>query len=1222
MKLVRRIALSAVLCAGWLVLLVGILLWAAETSGMLAWMVRDVIAAETGALGADVRVARARLGWFDGTLELEGVTAGELARLDAARIELDLLAKGGPRAARIEIRGGKIVLSRALWNSVQRYGESVAQRGGIETSAVRWPTVVVEGLDLETRLASPQRLAIGRLDALLRADAKGEPELYGRLVPSFADAPASDSEICLFGAQRDSGTFEVRATGARLPLEADLLPREAAFETARSLDPHGVLHVDGFARFDLEGQSAPVGRLRLGLREASVLLSQGRHRLRDLAIDLQASWAPKSATQWADPDALEALATVRGSLDQGAFAATAVWGAAAGEGRRAKAWMHAPRLALDPALLELAGDSPALRRAWDALGPSGGCEAWIGATLPRGSDAIGAPRIGVQLRFAGDAGITYHGWPGSSGAFDQGFPLPLQRVTGDFVLGGDPTGRRAMRSGLFGLEGQGGGARIRARGEIRAPAFDTPADAPGADYAEIDLAFSTERLPVGEPVFAALAGLRGVVDPEATWAPFAPSAGDLAVDLRLTRTTAMPYVAVALDLGLTDVALRWRELPIDVTRANGRLRFRSDGVRDGGVAFALDGALATAQRVQVAGRFQTDPSLAKPADETSLDEIAAAAVTLERASLTGDDRRIFAEKNPEVGAILDEVAARGFVDVAFERVVERGATHARAEVVPRAPVELKPKQFEMITRDVRGRVLVVMPPGGPARTRLTPLCGTWGGAVDVAFVGSFPERSVAVFGAGIDPSSGALVGSLESALRGTASADAPLEASSLRAEGALDVVGELTFGEAQSASTSRYRVFLRDDALAASDGFRLDGLRGVLEYDGSALVGRGLRARLAGTPIDLARARFAPTDEGWRFEAEFAARALPVDDAHLAGLVAAPTRAALFGELEWKGSLDVTRGDLAIVGGRNGTRLELSGAIVPRGMSIKLGLPIAIADASAVVERFVLEGGRARALVRVADFDGEIAGRRLRGAKLLLTYVEPNLSIETLEGELEDGRIGALGEGAHRDGTAFSISLEEPYAFQVALDLADVEVAGLFRGLFPSNIATKGKLDGSLRLSGDMGRLLGISGSGSVQIVDSKLWSIPVFRALLGQLGLDDTAVFDRMSANLRIHDGRVEMTDIAVASTLINLVGDGRLEFDGALSYDLEVRYTLLDRLGPVTKMLYWMQNKLLSVAIRGDLARPVVLFVGPIDRLFGTGSDAQRELPLPPFSALPPRF
>lgn len=1222
MKLVRRLALSTVLCAGWLVLLLGLLLWAAETSGMLAWIVRDAIAAETGALGADVRVTRARLRWFESALEIEGLTAGELARIDAARIELDLFATGGPRAERIEVQGGKVVLSRALWNSVQRYGESVAQRGGIETTSVRWPTVVVEGLDLEARLASPQRLAIGRLDALLRADAKGEPELYGRLVPSFAEAPAGESEICLYGAQRDAGTFEVRATGARLPLEADLLPREAAFETARSLDPHGELHVDGFARFDLEGKSAPLGRLRLALRDASVLLAHGRHRLRDLSIDLQASWAPKSATQWADPDALEALATVRGRLDQGAFDATAVWGTSAGEGHRAKAWMHAPRLALDPALLELAGDSPALRRAWDALGPSGGCEAWIGATVPRGTDAIGAPRIGVQLRFDGDAGITYRGWPGSDGKTDQGFPLPLQQVTGDFVLGGDPAGRRALRAGLFGLEGQGGGARIRARGEIRAPAFDTPASAPGGGDAEIDLAFSTERLPVGEPVFAALRGLAGVVDPEATWAPFAPSSGDLAVDLRLTRTTDLRYVAVALELALTDVALRWSELPIDVARANGRLAFRSDGVRDGGVSFALDGALSTAQRVRVAGRFQTDPTLARPAGEAELDEISAVAVALERASLTGDDRRVFAEKNPDVGAILDEVAARGFVDVAFERVRERGATHAHAEVVPRAPVELKPKQFEMITRDVRGRVLVVMPDGAPARTRLTPLCGTWGGAVEVAFVGSFPERSVAVFGAGIDPSSGALVGSLESALRGAASADAPLEASALRAEGALDVVGELTFGGADAPQKSRYRVFLRDGALATADGFRLDGLRGVLEYDGAALAGRDLRARLAGTPIDLASARFVPAAEGWRFEADFAARGLPVDDAHLAGLVAAPAREALFGELEWKGSLDVTRGDLAIVGGRDGTRLELSGAIVPRGMSIKLGLPIVISDARAVVERFVLEGGRARALVRVEDFDGEIAGRRLRDATLLLTYVEPNLSIETLDGELEGGRIGALGEGAQRDGTAFSISLEEPYAFQVALDLEGVEVAGLFRGLFPSNIATKGVLDGRLRLSGDMGRLLGISGSGSVQIVDSKLWSIPVFRALLGQLGLDDTAVFDRMSTNLRIHDGRVEMSDIAVASTLINLVGDGRLEFDGAIRYDLEVRYTLLDRLGPVTKMLYWMQNKLLSVAIRGDLARPVVLFVGPIDRLFGTGSDAPRELPLPPFSSLPPRF
>ena len=50
--------------------------------------------------------------------------------------------------------------------------------------------------------------------------------------------------------------------------------------------------------------------------------------------------------------------------------------------------------------------------------------------------------------------------------------------------------------------------------------------------------------------------------------------------------------------------------------------------------------------------------------------------------------------------------------------------------------------------------------------------------------------------------------------------------------------------------------------------------------------------------------------------------------------------------------------------------------------------------------------------------------------------------------------------------------------------------------------------------------MLAIQGSGSVQVAESRLWSVPVFRALFSQLGLDDQAVFDMMGANLRIKNG------------------------------------------------------------------------------------------------------
>jgi hypothetical protein len=57
------------------------------------------------------------------------------------------------------------------------------------------------------------------------------------------------------------------------------------------------------------------------------------------------------------------------------------------------------------------------------------------------------------------------------------------------------------------------------------------------------------------------------------------------------------------------------------------------------------------------------------------------------------------------------------------------------------------------------------------------------------------------------------------------------------------------------------------------------------------------------------------------------------------------------------------------------------------------------------------------------------------------------------------------------------------------------------------------------------------------------------------------------------------------------------------------------------VTRLWYWIQNNLLSVSVRGDMARPQVVFKGALSFL-GSSEKKKRELPLPSLSPLPPRF
>jgi hypothetical protein len=143
-----------------------------------------------------------------------------------------------------------------------------------------------------------------------------------------------------------------------------------------------------------------------------------------------------------------------------------------------------------------------------------------------------------------------------------------------------------------------------------------------------------------------------------------------------------------------------------------------------------------------------------------------------------------------------------------------------------------------------------------------------------------------------------------------------------------------------------------------------------------------------------------------------------------------------------------------------------------------------------------------------------------------------------------------------------------------------------------------------------------------IELQDSTLWSIPVMRDLFSQLGFDQTAVFDDMKTRFALQNGVIEMNAIEVRSPLLALVGDGTLDLDGRLHHDLRVQYSLVDKLGPLTRLVYFVQNNLLRVSVRGDMSRPRVVLQGALAFFQSLRADKARDLPLPGFSPLPERF
>jgi len=1252
MSILARMFAGLLAVAGWLVLTIATLLWFGEESGLIAHLVRGVAARELGAHGDDLKLEGVRFRWFDRAIEIDRVLlgpGGEMANLRDVRIELAGAQDQGSLVRRIEVLSGRLRFSPALANGLQRYSEQIAGTTAGSAGQAAMPTVQVEALDLEVVSRRWGVLPIGRLDVLARANARGAPEIFGRIVPALSARVGEPGEIYVSGTMSEERTLSLRANATRLPLGVDGLPPDEDLDVLRAFEPIGLLELQVDARIPLDG-GEPRGELRLALQRGSARLQAGKQRFESVRVDVEAHWSPKELADWRELDTWHGLARATGTWNGTAFDATALLGEEAGAEHALELWGRLLDLPVEPALLTTLDAGPLATRIWNGLDPRGRTEAWVGVHVPRerGERTLAeAASVFALARPSGALSLTYWGMSkDEKGAFDEGFPLPLERVSGEIAFVLDPERRHRWSIALLDLVGAAGDGSIRAHGVVEAPPRDVDPNLPTADYAEMDLDIATDRLPVDARLRAALSGLAGPVPPPTTWGPFQPDGGEIGVTLRLYREARLSWLATDLEVALRGVSLAWDQLPVPVQRADGTLLFRSDGSADRALSVALEGSLRTAQKARVALRSRTlggeHASAAAP-----LDEVSVAAIDIDRVALTGDDRRILIEGVPGMGEALDELSPRGFADIHYERVGWDPARplDVRAEVTPLAPAQIVPKRFPLTASEVRGRALYTGREGAgvsEADVRLAPLLASLPDGSVVALGARLPGGSVTILAAGVDPANKALLGAVGGLVGPRASDDpgegtrALFDSSALAFTGRLDLAAEipLSMGAADAstvpddaplraaAGEGSWRFFLRGSKLATTTGFQLDDLRGELELEQSVLFGTGLEARLAGTRVALDDVRFAASADGWKLETGFDARDVPLDRAHLAGFFDVGTLDALLDDFAWKGRFDFTDGRLAITIPPQGeTRLELSGELEPHAMSVSMGLPLEIESASVHLDRLVREDGKVRALATIEGLSGRLASRELRNARMVLTYVEPALSIETLVGDLEGGSLRPLGAGAERAGTPFWIALEKPFPFQVALDLNDVDVEGLLRGLFPSGIATRGKVDAELRLAGDLEQLLDIEGTGSVRLRQSRLWSVPVFRALFGQLGLDDTATFDSMYTNVKIRDGVVEMDDILLRSPLLQLVGSGTLDFDGRLAHDLEVRYALVDNLGPLTRMIYWIQNELLSVSIRGDMGRPIVVIQNPLRRLFG-GSGDYRALPTPGYAPLPPRF
>ncbi len=1238
---------------GWALLVTVVAVQVIERSGLATRWAEGWLQARLGSMGADLALAEVDVRWMEPAVVFTGFAVtdhGELLAADEVRVSLDLFGEGGARVSHVEVRGGRVRYGPRLVNSLRGLFDlsPVGVRTPEEDRAPRpLPSMRVRGLALALEGPDGAAVPVGELAFDLDANSTEDAELRGRFRP-VARKGYRDPEVHVRGRALPGGRLSVESWGRDIDLAAWAVPEVPALETLAQLEPRGTLSLSSSGSFSLTGRDEPEGRLRVSLAGGAVALPFEGQRVEEVDVELALEYAPTGEQTLWTPDAWSGRGTLAGRWEGHRFDGGVRVGRASTPGTHLEQWTRLEAMPLGDPLLELLGKP----RELNAVDTSAEAEGHVDLTVALRlfddwtPDAPPLSHLETLAVFedAGDIEMSWLGVPRLDGKPPFGFPMParVESARGAFAY----TPRLARRNYVgLNVSGRHKGGPVDLRFYTWSPRVDLSPLAPGYGMMEMDLLIESEGIAVDDDLRVALSRLGDIRPALTAWDDYAPRGGVSAGQLRVSSRAEFPFPVTHVRVQLDGLAITPRLFPVAFERVSGRLEVLSDGDEEVAVRFDADGSVTGGDRVRLQGRLRapTDSRNADGPPELEVAQLRASAVDFE-----GPVRPVLDDFLPDVGAVIDEYAPQGRADLTATLLRRRGAAAREFafRIAPSGNVSVTPVAFPVRADAVRGGVLVraevpLDPAVKPAvTTRVPVLRGEWPGHITVSFRGDFLPGEPGEFrlrGAGLRlftdddgrrrPT--AFLQQLDATLAGATGAGLieAAEEESISVVGNIDFETRADFSRAvPGAVPGEHRFHLRGARLDAGSGMHLDDITGYFDVADGAVSGGALSGTFAETQVDAERLRLVPEDGGFRLDLDFRATGVPLDAEHLGVLLDEKTTRALFDDLAWRGRLDVPAASLTLEQRADGRReTRMSGDVVLSDCFLDLGLPLAFRSANGRVEQLVVDAGGVHGWGRIEDLYGQIAERELGPASMLVSYHGSRLSIDELQGTFERGTVRGLvdGESDHvRPATALAVDLVEPFPFLLAVELERVEVARLLEGVFAENIADRGDLDARLRLAGRLDDPLSLEGYGGGELTQTRLWSVPVFRDLFSQLGFDATAVFDSMSCDFRLRDGRATLDEVHVHSPLFSLEGDGELDLDGSLSMDLELRYSLVDKVEILTELVYLVQNTLLEVAIRGDMSRPQVYLQGAWTRLFQDVDGDPRGLPLPRQSELPARF
>lgn len=1189
-----------------------------------------------------------------------------VARADLVRATFSALGWGGGAIERVTVRGAEVTAGKDLVQALTG-GESADEGGGArpEQFADR-AQLSIE--DLIVRTDEAAELA----RASITVDLVDGSELL--VLVEASDAHGNDGRVAGRGRLDADGRATIDLSARALPLAPlstlldALLPEGTRTdgELSNPFDVTGSLSFDARARgrtdlleevewsLELDDVSVRAPSAELCADDAG---ARGRGRWRHDGTAF-GEWTGdlRGQVRWSDAPVAFGWRGDTGA-DHGPRAIRAPFG---------ELFVHTPGRAPDANVEAVIGrivgsQAEQVTRTFEALSPSGQLDAWLGVRVreadpaPRGKTGITAD-LAIYGELGGTLGARVDGWKNDRGE-RSGFPLDVTELDGRAVYGHEGDAAMRDRLAVMGVMGRTPSTgRLVTDGWLASPLPPgSRMQGPVGRRARLDFRVRGDDVRIDEHLTRAVLGTGAGLDLDAL---LEPSAGSIDADVVIAQQPQLGGTVVAVDARVTGAAGRYVDRDVAFADAAGEVVLRM-GARTGeagdrsgrdrrafGYALDLDGRAAEREQVglSVAGALRT----ADPTDPAATVGATLSQWRIGASGLDLDDPLLVPYLEGEVADALASAAVRARLSLTFTRAQSRYGGEALESLDVRASgVEAQweglaigadravdPSAVRLVGER---RVLSGAQESErsePWSVRATAVAVDGNGAryaIDAQSDGGDGALRLVAATAGLEPAHASYRSFLEGPLDGSDGSPGFEGVLDGRAELSVDANGALDLEEAE--------LDLRENALVL-EGLTLRDLVGRLVVVAGRVESQRVVGRLANSPFELRDLRLflegGPSVASPVFELPAGPDGRPIDvlmtaRAFAQNLVIDPrelvpddpdvARWAI--DHRWRGLVDVEGVELAVgldAGGAPVTRAR--GRLVPHDLYVNYALPVRLRSAQLDVIDLVADSAGVRCTARIVDAYGDVAEQTLARTSARLDLSSTRLVIDELNGVLGGGTV--TGSRLLQDtNTAVVLDFGDEPRFDVALSFARVDVGETIGRLFGSQVQNRGRLSGDLRLSrSGSDRLTDLEGAARLRIDDARLWSIPVVRDVFAALGLDATATFDWLRADVRLRDGRLELTDAEAHSPLVRLVGGGYLDMDGSLEQRYDLQYSVVDQLPLLSQLFYWVQSRLVRISIGGTVDRPSIDLVSILLPLGGSGGDGELLLPLPPTTPLPDRF